>query len=188
METRTFLYEASFRWPRKLVAGAAGVATIGLCALAYFFSVSAGEKTSSQTAELAPAVQSSPATTVQAAPGVPGRSPAPAAAAAWPDPSPINPARPEERGKASPKGAPPAPLEAAVPQTPSASQNRDVVYLQRPGVHIRSTPSTNGNAVGTAPKGTRFQVTNREAEWVQVESGRLKGWINARFLAPNEPP
>src|SRR5829696_487500 len=69
----------------------------------------------------------------------------------------------------------------------AAARNRDVLFLQRPGVNIRSAPSLTSNVVGTAPKGTRFEVTNRDGEWVQVESGQLKGWINGQFLAPAEP-
>jgi Bacterial SH3 domain len=76
------------------------------------------------------------------------------------------------------------------------------VYVQRAGVNIRSTP-VNGRIIGAAPKGTRFEVQNREGEWVQVESvelkrdretgkevrsrGRWKGWINAQFLAATAP-
>jgi len=41
--------------------------------------------------------------------------------------------------------------------------------------------------VATPKIGTRFEVTNRESNWVQVESGALRGWINGRFLAVNEP-
>jgi uncharacterized protein YgiM (DUF1202 family) len=66
-------------------------------------------------------------------------------------------------------------------------ENPEIVFLQRPGVNIRSAAAKNGGVVGTAPKGTRFKVTSREADWVLVESGRLKGWINSQFLAPNEP-
>jgi hypothetical protein len=35
--------------------------------------------------------------------------------------------------------------------------------------------------------GTRFEVTNREGNWANVESGPLKGWINRAFLAAIEP-
>jgi hypothetical protein len=79
------------------------------------------------------------------------------------------------------------PATTPASQTAVSSQNRDVVFLQRPGVNIRSTPSATSKVLGTAPKGKRFEVTNREGEWVQVESGRLKGWINSQFLAPSGP-
>jgi len=36
-------------------------------------------------------------------------------------------------------------------------------------------------------KSTRFEVISRDADWVQVESGRVSGWISGRFLAPGEP-
>jgi uncharacterized protein YgiM (DUF1202 family) len=159
--------QKSFGSGRKLIAGIAVVLALGLLsALAYFFLASPSEKTITQTAELAPGVSSPPATPVEAAPS------ATPAAAAWPDSPPVmNSARPPEPVQASPKVA----------------QSQDVLYLQRPGVNIRSTPSPTGSALGTAPKGTRFKVTNRQGDWIQVESGRLKGWVNAGFLAPSEP-
>ena len=160
---------------RKLIAGIAVVLALGLSALAYFFLASPSEKTITQTAELAPGVAAPPATPAEAALTAAPAAAAPSAtpaAAAWPDsPSVMNSARPPEPVQASPKVA----------------QSRDVLYLQRPGVNIRSTPSPTGSAVGTAPKGTRFKVTNRQGDWIQVESGRLKGWINAGFLSATEP-
>jgi len=73
------------------------------------------------------------------------------------------------------------------PQTTSTAQDPDLVFLQRPGVNIRSGPSGNAPALGTAPKGTQFTATGREGDWVQVENTRLKGWISSQFLAPDKP-
>jgi Bacterial SH3 domain len=181
--------ETSFEWRRKLIAGSTIIAALGMSALAYSFFPSGGEKPPTQAAEPAPAVQSPPAAPVQSALGMPDPARAPLAAAAWPDPprsfSALPPPKPVE---ASPGLAPAAPTgNTAARRTVPASQNRDVLFLQRTGVNIRSTPSATGSVLGTAPKGTRFEVTNRDGDWVQVESGRVKGWINARFLAPNEP-
>jgi uncharacterized protein YgiM (DUF1202 family) len=169
--------QRSFGSGRKVIVGTgiAVVLALGLSALAYFFLASPSEKTITQTAELAPGVAVPSATPAQAAPTAAPAAAAPSAtppAAAWPDSPPLTTsARLPEPVQASPKVAP----------------SRDVLYLQRPGVNIRSTPSATGSAVGTAPKGTRFKVTNRQGDWIQVESGRLKGWINAGFLAPSEP-
>jgi uncharacterized protein YgiM (DUF1202 family) len=169
---------------RKLIAGIAVVLALGLCALAYFFLASPSEKTITQTAELARGVAALPATPAEAAPG-----PVPAAAVPSVTPAAVAPS-------ATPAAAPwpvspplinSARLPEPVQVSPKVAQSPDVLYLQRPGVNIRSTPSPSGSALGTAPKGTRFKVTNRQGEWIQVESGRLKGWINAGFLAPSEP-
>ena len=150
---------------RKLITGIAVVLALLLSALAYFFLASPSEKSTTQTAELAPSVPYPPATPAEAA-----LSAAPAAAA----PS----AAPAVTANAAPE-----PAQAA----PKVARSGDVLYLQRAGVNIRSTPSPTGSAVGTAPKGTRFKVTNRQGDWIQVEKGRLKGWINAGFLGPSEP-
>ena len=74
------------------------------------------------------------------------------------------------------------------PPTTSAAQNPDdLVFLQRPGVNIRSAPAGNAPVLGTAPRGTQFTATGREGDWVRVENTRLKGWINSQFLAPDKP-
>ena len=77
--------------------------------------------------------------------------------------------------------------QSVTPQTASTAQNPDLVFLQRPGVNIRSAPSANALVLGTAPRGTQFTATGREADWVQVENTRWKGWINSQFLAPDKP-
>jgi hypothetical protein len=175
--------QTSFGSRRKLIAGSAVVVALGAGALAYFLLPSGGETTPTQTAEFAPTAQPSPVAPVQAAPSVPEPSPAPPSSpvVAWPDVPSSVAFDPTLQLAAAP------PANTATRQTVPASQNRDTVILQRPGVNIRSTPSANGPVLGTAAKGTRFEVTNREGDWVQVESGRLKGWINSQFLAPNEP-
>jgi hypothetical protein len=186
---------------RNLIAGAAIIAALGVAGLTYFFLASPGAKAPAETAESpAIAAQSSSETPVQAAVNVPEPSsptrveqssetpvqPAPAApepasgasaAVPWPDPPAARTA------EASPQGVP----SAETPQTTSAVQNQDLVFLQRPGVNIRSAPSMNAPVLGTAPKGTQFTATSREGDWVQVESTRWKGWISSQFLAPDRP-
>jgi len=185
--------QRSFGSDLKLITGIAVVLTLGLSAFAYFFLASPSEKTTTETAELAPSVPYPPATPAEAAPSAASAAATPSAALAEDAPS----AAP---ATATASAAPPAAtLSAAaaavaasaapepVQASPKVAQSGDVLYLQRPGVNIRSTPSPTGSAVGTAPKGTRFEVTNRQGDWIQVERGRLKGWINAGFLAPSEP-
>ena len=175
--------ETSLGLRRKVIAGTAIVAALGVAAFAYLFLASAGEKTPTQTAKSALAVQSSGVAPVQVAPRtIPEPSSATPNAVAWPD------LPPSVTVEASPQVAPAARTgNTATHQTVPPWENPDIVFLQRPGVNIRSMPSANGTVVGTARKGMRFEVTNREADWVQVESGLLKGWINSQFLAPNEP-
>jgi Bacterial SH3 domain len=176
--------QRSFGSNRTLITGIAVVLALGLSALVYFFMAPPSEKTTTQTAELAPSVPYPPATTAEvgprAAPAVTTASEPPAVAT--PTVVPVAAARPHSPSLTNSEG-PPDPVQVF----PKVAQGGDVLYLQRPGVNIRSTPSPTGRAVGTAPKGTRFKVTNRQGDWIQVESGRLKGWINAGFLAPSEP-
>jgi hypothetical protein len=159
---------------RTLIAGVAIVAALGAAVLAYFFLVSPGAKPPAETAETVPVassstgVESSSETQAQpAASSVVSSPEAPASLTA----------------EASPQVAP----WAGMPQTASTAQNPDVVFLQRPGVNIRSGPSGTAPALGTAPLGTQVTAPGREGDWVQVENARLKGWINSQFLAPDKP-
>jgi uncharacterized protein YraI len=169
----------SFASGRKLIAATALVAALGVGAVAYFLSGSSGERTrSTQTAEAAPtAVQSALESPVQAAPTTPKISPEPSAAAG-------SDVAPSVTVEASPQAGPEAAAgPTTTPQTVPPWENQ-IFFLQRPGVNIRSTPAATGAAVGTAPKGTRFSAISRQGDWIQVENGRLKGWINSQFLAP----
>ena len=169
----TNLYE-TFGARKKLIAGTAIIAALGVAGLTYFFLASPGAKVPAETSESSPIAAQSPSETpVQPAPTVP--EPSRGASGVIP-PAPL-------AVEASPQVAP----SAVTPQTTSAAQNVDFVFLQRPGVNIRSAPSGNAPVLGTAPKGTRFTATSREGDWVQVENTGLKGWINSQFLAPNKP-
>ena len=156
----------SFAAQRKLIVGTAVVATLTVGALAYVFWPAAGEKKETETAE---ATQS--AAPVQAALAAP-------TAVAWPD------LPPSVTFETSPQIAAAAPAgNTATRQTVPARQNQDIAFVQRPGVNIRSTPSSNGSVLGIVPKGKRFKVSKREGDWVQVESDYLKG---SQFLGPND--
>src|SRR5262245_38362322 len=165
----------------KLIAGTAIVAALGAAVLAYLILASPGAKPPAETAQTSsvapspPGVVSSSETHVQPAPTV--AEPSPGASGVVP--SPDVPA--SLTAAASPQ------VGAVTPQTDSAAQKADLVFLQRPGVNIRSGPSGTAPVLGTAPKGTQFTATGREGDWVQVENTRLKGWINSQFLAPDKP-
>ena len=155
------LYE-TFGARQKLIAGTAIIAALGVAGLTYFFLASPGAKVPAETTPIA-------AAPVQPAPAVPE----PSRGASGVVPPAV---------ETSPQVAP----SAVTPQTTSAAQNLDFVFLQRPGVNIRSAPSGNAPVLGSAPKGTRFTATSREGDWVQVENTRLKGWISSQFLAPDK--
>ena len=170
----------SFASGRKLIAATALVAALAVGAVAYFLPGPSGERTrSTQTAEAAPtAVQTALESPVQAAPTTPELSSEPSAAAG-------SDVAPSVTVEASPQaGAEAAAAPTTTPQSVPPWEKQEIVFLQRPGVNIRSTPSANGPALGTALKGTRFTAIRREGDWIQVENGRLKGWINSQFLAP----
>jgi Bacterial SH3 domain len=162
----------------KLIAGTAIVAALGVAVFASFFLASLGAKPPAETAQTVPVASTEAEAQVQPAPTV--AQPSPGASSVVP--SPDVPA--SLAAEASPQVAP----WAGTPQTASTAQSpHDLVFLQRPGVNIRSGPSGTAPALGTAPQGTQFTATGREGDWVQVENARLKGWINSQFLAPDKP-
>jgi hypothetical protein len=164
------LYEP-FGARQKLIAGTAIIAALAVAGLTYFFLASPGAKVPAESTESSPIAAQSPSG-VQPAPTMP--EPSRGASGVVP---------PASLAEASPQVAP----SAVTPQTTSAAQSRDFVFLQRPGVNIRSAPSGNAPVLGTAPQGTRFTATSREGDWVQVENTSLKGWINSQFLGANKP-
>jgi Bacterial SH3 domain len=164
---------------RRLVAGTAMFAALGLCACAYFLLASSNDKTVAQTAELSTAVQPVPASPVQT---VSNSSEFFAA---------VDRSHSLSSGS-TPLDASQKVASAVLPTTTGSlraapARREDILFVQPRRVNIRSTPSANSSVLAIALKGTRFKVTLREADWVQVQNGRLKGWINAQFLAPTEP-
>jgi Bacterial SH3 domain len=167
-DEETFLAPEPSR--RKLIAGVAIVAALGAAVVAYFFLVSPGTKPPAETAQTSPVASSSTGVGSSSETQV---QPAPTVA--------------DVPASLTPEASPQVAANAATPQPNSTAQKPDLVFLQRPGVNIRSGPSGTAPALGTAPKGTQFTATGREGDWVQVENTRLKGWINSQFLAPDKP-
>jgi hypothetical protein len=168
------LYE-TFRSRRNLIAGTAIIAALGVAVLTSFFLVSPGANVPTETAESSPiAVPSSSGTPEPSSP-------------VQPAPTVLEPSREASGVVPSPDVAASLTPEGTPQVAPSAVTAPDLVFLQRPGVNIRSAPSGNAPVLGTAPRGTQFTATSREGDWVQVENTRVKGWINSQFLAPNKP-
>jgi hypothetical protein len=164
---------------RKLIASTAIVAALGAAVLTYFFLASPGAKAPSATSPIASppiGVESSSKTQVQPFPTV-----------AEPSPGASGVVSPNVPASLTAAASPQVAASAATTQTISTAQDPELVFLQRPGVNIRSAPTGNAPALGTAPRGTRFTATGREGDWVQVENTRWKGWINSQFLAPDKP-
>jgi hypothetical protein len=184
-ETKTHI---GFR--QKMIAGSAIIAVLGGAGLVYFLLASPAAKAPADSSQIAvqtsaesPVEPSSP-TSVELPSEKPGT------------PAPAMPGSSREASGAVPSADVLASLQAEAsqvapsavpPPTASAAQPRDLLFLQRPGVNIRSAPSANAPVLGTAPKGTPFTPTRRERDWIQVENTRWKGWINSQFLAPNKP-
>lgn len=198
--------ELRFGPRRQLVAGVAIAGVLGVAGLSYFFVALPGAKAPNATAESFPsAIQASPNTSLQSVPNAsvpkaqslsetlvqPGH-PEPRAESSSETPVPSTPAVPEPSLASDVVPSPNIPAASRTAEAPQVAPSavpphRKLVFLQRPGVNIRSGPAGNTAVLGTAPKGTQFTVTSQEGDWVQVENPRWKGWINSQFLAPKRP-
>ena len=50
-------------------------------------------------------------------------------------------------------------------------------------VNIRKKPNTESRILGKLYKGSAAKIIKRQGDWVKIESGRCRGWINSEFLA-----
>jgi uncharacterized protein YgiM (DUF1202 family) len=195
-----------------LIAAAACVAAIALAGLALIFLQAPGSKTTrpAPAENAALPAESPPAAQLPERPGArqqpagarsetsasPGSGMLPAQAPAGSTSQSREPARadgvvPPDARIATPAPAPPPALAPTAPQQNNAlrpnPEHRQIVTLERSGVNIRSAPSANSRVVGSAPKGTRFEVKQRKGRWVEIESNEVRGWVSPRFLGPDQP-
>jgi hypothetical protein len=179
-----FETETRFGFRRTLIAGAAMIVALSVAGLTYLFTAP-GAKAPAEPSAVA--AQSTPETSAGAAANV-SESKVESSSEMQPAPAVPEPSREASDGTPSPAVPAPTSVEASPQVAPSiVTPNPELVFLQRPGVNIRSAPSGNAPVLGTAPKGTQFTATRREGDWVQVENPRWSGWISSQFLAPNKP-
>ena len=172
---------------RTLIAGAAMIGALSVAGLTYLFLATPGAKAPAESSAVA--AQSAPEAPAQVAANVP-QSKAESSSETLVQPAPAVPEPPSEASDTIPSAAVSAPssVEASPQVTPSVvTPKTELLFLQRPGVNIRSAPSGSAPVLGTAPKGTQFTATKREGDWVQVENPRWSGWVSSQFLAPNKP-
>jgi SH3-like domain-containing protein len=70
---------------------------------------------------------------------------------------------------------------------PTSLPAAEIVFVQKPGVRIRSEPNKRARVVGAATRGQQFTVKRRAGPWVQIDTGNGEGWIGARMLGPQSP-
>jgi hypothetical protein len=133
-----------------------------------------------QTAAPAPAATQPAVAPPPAAPG-----PAPAAQPAAPAPAQRVDAASNSVPDAPP--APPATTRPSMSDQPASLPKDAFVFVQRPGVNIRSAPGRSGRVVGTAAKGSRLKVLARSGNWVEIETGSGSGWISGKLLGAQSP-
>jgi hypothetical protein len=95
-------------------------------------------------------------------------------------------ARPQPKGqKAAPEPSEgPRPLSLSPPPTKST---REVIFVQKANVNLRSSPSPSAAIVAVIGRGKQFTVFGREGDWVQVGEATPTGWIHNTMLAPTAP-
>jgi hypothetical protein len=57
------------------------------------------------------------------------------------------------------------------------------VWVKRPELDLRASPSVAGNVVATAKQGQQLQVIAREGTWVKVKVGQVEGYVSQNSLS-----
>jgi uncharacterized protein YgiM (DUF1202 family) len=57
------------------------------------------------------------------------------------------------------------------------------VWVKRPELDLRASPSVAGNVVATVKKGQQLQVIAREGAWVKVKAGDTEGYVSQNSLS-----
>ena len=103
-------------------------------------------------------------------------------------PNPNDRATKPEQPNPNDRAAKPDPAAASTLQDQAASlPATEVVFVQKPGVKIRSEPNKRSRVVGSTTKGQQFTVKRRAGHWVQIDTGNGQGWIGARLLGSQSP-
>ena len=65
----------------------------------------------------------------------------------------------------------------------AASQSSgDLMLVNADTLNIRSGPSPDHEAVGSAPRDSRVQVLERSGQWWRIRYGNIEGYVNSSFL------
>lgn len=112
--------------------------------------------------------------------------PATQATAPSTEPAPVAIPRAQPKAQKAIPEAPtvPPPLNIS---PPPAKLTREVLFVQRANVNLRSSPSPTAPVVSLASKGKPFTVFGREGEWIQVGETTAMGWIHSSMVAADAP-
>jgi Protein of unknown function (DUF4236)/Bacterial SH3 domain len=100
---------------------------------------------------------------------------------------PVPPTRPSVATALPPEASGVRPLASTPVKASAAAASREVVYVLKPNVNIRSEPSTVSQVLGSAKAGRKLTVFQRQSEWVQVGDGAPIGWVHQSLLGPMPP-
>jgi hypothetical protein len=98
--------------------------------------------------------------------------------------SPVGPVAPT-----APPVAPVAPPTVSMPgpRATTPQPRRDVVYVLKPSVNVRSEPSITSQVLTVVKTGTRLTVFQRQGEWVHIGEERPIGWVHQSLLGLTPP-
>jgi hypothetical protein len=90
---------------------------------------------------------------------------------------------------AVPPVAPAVPPKASTPtqRVTVAQPRREVVYVLKPNVNVRTEPSTTSPVLSVAQAGRKLNVFQRQGEWAQVGEDGPMGWVHQSLLGGAPP-
>jgi Bacterial SH3 domain len=83
----------------------------------------------------------------------------------------------------SPPVVKPPGIVLAAPNAAPAPSTREIVYVLKPSVNIRSEPSAVSQILGAAKAGRKFGVFQRQSEWVQLGEREPIGWVHQSLVS-----
>jgi len=103
---------------------------------------------------------------------------------------PVAPVMPRVSSPIVPPVAPTVPPQASTPapRATTAQPRREVVYVLKPSVNVRSEPSATSQVLSISKTaGRRLSVFQRQGEWVQVGEEGPIGWVHQSLIGPTPP-
>lgn len=71
---------------------------------------------------------------------------------------------------------------------PAVTYKTKTMYVDASRLNVRNQAGKQGKVIWTLKRDQKVQVTNRNGDWLFVESSRFKGWVFGTYLTNNSAP
>lgn len=71
---------------------------------------------------------------------------------------------------------------------PAVTYKPKTMYVDASRLNVRNQPGKQGKVIWTLKRDQQVQVTNRNGDWLFIESSRFKGWVFGTYLTNTPTP